>query len=203
MENLLSKQINWRHSKFAMPNLAFLSKAKFSQMTIRNMNKKFFIFVISTFLSLILSQQSYGQDWQGLLPIKSTKQDVEDLFGKPENKINGFGEYKTENETISVWYSIGNCKTEKGLNWNVSKDVVTTISVRMEKKFLLKSIEWDINQYSKRTHPIDESRFFYTSPDESVSIQTFVNENSKKEEILYIEFRPGNQYTHLLCKSSK
>ncbi len=132
----------------------------------------------------------------------STRTDVENLLGKSEKEIKGFGAYKNENKTVSVWYSEGNCKTKQGLNWNIGKDVVTAISVRFENEVLLSSLKMEINKFSKRNHPNSDYSFFYTSPNENIIIQTF-EEKVGKEEVWYIEFRPGKQYFHLLCEGLK
>lgn len=137
----------------------FSSDTKLSNMNIK-IYPKFLNLVMIAFLSLIMVEQSRAQDWRGLIPMQSNRKDVENLLGKPEKNIKGFGKYKNKDETVSVWYSIGNCKTKQGLNWNVGEDTVTAISIRFEKETSLDSLKWDISKFSKRNHPRDESRFF-------------------------------------------
>jgi hypothetical protein len=81
--------------------------------------KKFSLFL----LLLVLTDLAYGQNnaWNSLTPLRSTRADVEKIFGKPkESKA-----YETPSGTFSVNYSDAKC--DEG--WNVSKDTVLSLSV--------------------------------------------------------------------------
>src|SRR5690349_1089355 len=56
-------------------------------------------------LLLIAAQNSMARDWHGIVPLKSTRAQVERLFGKPDK----WGDYQIRGERVSFEYSDGPC----------------------------------------------------------------------------------------------
>jgi hypothetical protein len=54
---------------------------------------------------LIVTQESIAKDWHGIVPLKSTRTEVERRFGKPDK----WGDYKVGAEKVSFLYSGGSC----------------------------------------------------------------------------------------------
>src|SRR5213594_1724272 len=61
--------------------------------------------IFATFVLVTVAQNSIGKDWQGIVPLKSTRPDVERRFGKPDK----WGEYQIGNDRVSFEYSDGPC----------------------------------------------------------------------------------------------
>lgn len=53
-------------------------------------------------------------EWRGLVPLRSTRSDVERLLGKPAIHPTAFENYNTETERVDVIYSPGPCGSFPG-----------------------------------------------------------------------------------------
>lgn len=77
----------------------------------------------------LLSQtQPATNAWRDLVPLRSTRGEVEKLLGKPTFSLGSRYLYENENERVDVIYSPGSCELIGTERWNVAKDVV----IRME-----------------------------------------------------------------------
>lgn len=90
--------------------------------------------MIGALLLLMLSADSHAKAWRGITPLKSTRTDVERLWGKP----NELGRYEIEQERAYIFYSDGSCT---GSNQNLAKvkceclvarDTVLRVAVTLE-----------------------------------------------------------------------
>jgi hypothetical protein len=77
---------------------------------------------------LIFVQTAIGQEWKNIVPLKSTRTDVEKILGQPiEKDEQRFGTYGTSGGKIYVSYAIDRCKS-KPPGWNVDADTVLEFS---------------------------------------------------------------------------
>ena len=68
-----------------------------------------------------------SRGWRGVIPMHSTRTDVERLLGSGINN-NFLTTYYLENENVLFHYSTGDCKSGKGV-WDVPVDTVIWITV--------------------------------------------------------------------------
>jgi hypothetical protein len=151
----------------------------------------------------ILGAQVSGQtiSWDKLIPLESTRTDVEKILGKPELYFKSFGTYKTEFGKFSVWYSKGGCvKNSRELQYNVPAGKFVNFIVYLRKEMPLEAFVKDKANYIKSDSPFMSGRFFYTSPDRMTVYETVpVGESA---ELLYsISVGPQNSQQRLLCGS--
>jgi hypothetical protein len=130
-------------------------------------------------LSLILSlvNLSSAKEWQGIVPLKSTRADVERLLGAPRG-----GVYHYRNEIVSVGYAQFPCghKNPPGWpqappGWNVPPGTVVAIRVSLGNKPVpLSSLSLDLSKL-KRVRGDDEvpQHFYYTNDEEGFAIECF------------------------------
>lgn len=89
---------------------------------------------IGMLLVLVATTHCYAKSWRGITPLKSTRTDVERLFGKPNN----LGRYEIENERAYIIYSEGPCivgyqnLAKPNCECFVEKDTVLRIAVTLE-----------------------------------------------------------------------
>ncbi len=75
-----------------------------------------------------------AKEWRGIIPLKSTRADVERLLGK----TNQLGRYEIQNERVTIWYSEGPCEGKHGglakpnCECLVAKDTVLKITVTLD-----------------------------------------------------------------------
>src|SRR3954454_8244071 len=79
----------------------------------------------------LASAQEREMEWMKLVPLKSTRDEVEKLIGKPEVSFPQYARYRTPDGDFYVWYSTGRCDFRvKDAQWRVPKDTVTTLYFR-------------------------------------------------------------------------
>jgi hypothetical protein len=98
--------------------------------------------IIGALLILLSATTSSAKAWRGITPLKSTRADVERLFGKP----NELGRYEIENDRAYIFYSEGQCTghyrnlAEETCECLVAKDTVLRIAVTLKKWIQSKEI---------------------------------------------------------------
>lgn len=75
------------------------------------------------YLIFILVQTAIGQEWKDITPLKSTKTDVEEILGQPDEKSESVFTYEIADGKIYVGFASGRCRG-KSPSWNVEADTV-------------------------------------------------------------------------------
>lgn len=139
----------------------------------------------------VLSAASFIQQagWRGIVPLHSTRSDVERLIGPPMRP--GGITYDLRTERVNVGYSHGGC--EKGEEWNVASGTVTMITVYPQTKVMLSDLKIDLNRFQKFLDPhIGDSIF--ANEAEGMSLRTAPN-----GEVISIQYFPQTKDNHLRC----
>jgi hypothetical protein len=113
------------------------------------------------------SAQAKG--WRGITPLRSTRQDVERLIGRPITT--GGSAYQTSSEHVYVQYSDGPCEKGWPYGWNVVPNTVVTISVSPKKTLPLASLNLDETKYEKSRDSHISSKIYYTNREEGIAIE--------------------------------
>jgi hypothetical protein len=87
-----------------------------------------FVLVICVALLPVLCISSRAKEWRGIVPLHSTRTDVERLLGLPKTDRSDTIVYETDEERISIEFSKGPCNVEFS-SWNVSAGTVISIWV--------------------------------------------------------------------------
>jgi hypothetical protein len=103
-------------------------------------------FICLLFIGAAFSE-ALAKEWRGLVPLRSTRADVERLLGTPPAGRNypDAVVYHTENEEVLVRYSTGRC-IEK---WDVPRDTVLFIHVFPKNKPRFIDLKIDTSKYKK------------------------------------------------------
>ena len=111
--------------------------------------------------------QRKGNEWRGIVPLHSTREDVEQLLGSSS----GFCKclYKTDAENIRVNYSIGRCGQGERSNSDVPPDTVLGVTVHPKNRPLLCELEVDIKKLKKTEDPELRGTFWYDNDEEGIT----------------------------------
>jgi hypothetical protein len=111
---------------------------------------------------LITMPSASARGWRGIIPLHSTRADVERLLGKSSDECNCV--YRTENEIVRVDYAKAPCEgSPRG--WNVPAGTVLAFSVGTKnQKFA--DLHIDESKFSKTYD--DASFAYYASPREGI-----------------------------------
>ena len=158
--------------------------------------------LISLFDALLLPLASFGQEslpeWRKLIPLKSTRVEVEKILGKPEKSFDSYAQYENSNGRIYVWYSLGGCEHKiGGRQWNVPRGLMTTLSVSVNERRPLTSYIPNVTDFRRTEMP--HNRTVYVSSDESLVLTT-IRAGNRNEFVSEFALDPTKEQEKLLCK---
>ena len=136
--------------------------------------------------TVVVSQKSVG--WHGLVPLKSTRVEVERILGTFDAKCQC---YATQNEVVHVTYAAGRCKGRLA-GWNVPADIVLAFTVSPNEKALFSTVE------NKKADFIKTSDDTFTNyyADARRGIRYSVSWDGFVQDISYV---PSIKDNHLRC----
>lgn len=116
-----------------------------------------------------------GKGWRGIIPLHSTRADVERLLGPPTEETSKYSVfYRTPNESVTIRYAEGlPCGIgEKYSQWKVPRNTVVSMLLTLMEPVPLSQLGIDESKYKKRTggHTPDT---YYISEQEGESIRVF------------------------------
>ena len=137
---------------------------------------KFLLRIVGSIaLILALTLMTQAKEWRGIVPLRSTRADVERLLGPtiddPSNKNSYVDTYQTEEERVTVLYSDGPlCNGYLLRGYRVPKDTVVSIIVRAT-PFPFSDLKLDSSKYKEISggDAIDFS--YFTDEDEGIGYQ--------------------------------
>jgi hypothetical protein len=158
-------------------------------------------FIAWLFSALIVALPTFAKDWRGIVPLASTRADVERSLGRPmERSLPDISFFDLKDESVRVVYSEGRCKPGIAGEWDVPEDIVLRIEVTPKKEVLLKDVQADMSKYRKVVDPHITGHLIYVSEEEGVSIDTS-SIDPECERVLSIRYRPKSTEENLRCKS--
>lgn len=137
---------------------------------------------------------SQAQGWRGIVPLHSTREDVERLIGAPMMP-NGIT-YDLKNERVNVGYSDGSCGKSQA-EWNVPSGTVTSIIIYPQAKLMLSDLSIDLNRFEKFINPHNPDSVYYNNNEQGISFGT-----KSTGEVVVIEYFPAAKDNYLRCPGS-
>ena len=131
-----------------------------------------------------------ARGWRRIIPLHSTRSDVERLLGKPLPDSDYL--YQTENDFIRVDYSKGPCDGWL-LGWNVPRDTVLEFTVRSNTPVLFSELHIDTTNFWKA---YDDASFTYYA-NRKQGIQYVVSSEGVLNDTKYF---PTTEDSRLRCK---
>lgn len=135
--------------------------------------------------------------WRGLVPLMSTRADVERLLGSSKGSLADSYLYETKEEKVRVVYSEGSCKPSLEGQWNVPVDTVLSITVFPQIEVLVRSLRLDKKTYSRTQEAHPDNWLYYVSPQSGVMVHAM--QNNGCEEVMSITYRPTTKDEGLRC----
>jgi len=126
--------------------------------------------VLAGWFLITVSNNCFGNDWRGIVPLKSSRADVERLLGQPTGPLPTY--YLSDN-TVAFWYSHCRCGDKcKDDGWNVPVDTVVSIRVDLKGVVRLADLGLDLTQFKKLPGDDDvPASFVYSNAEEGLAIE--------------------------------
>ena len=143
-------------------------------------------------LSMMTPPQEKG--WRGIVPLHSTRADVERLLGKPDMQ----GDlYDYEDESANIIYQRHTCEENKGEGYNVPMDTVLFIRVNFKNKDRsLSDFPIDWTKYEKTEGGDVEGVAYYSNENEGITYGTSYG------KVHSVEYGGTTADAHLRCPDS-
>jgi hypothetical protein len=139
--------------------------------------------------------------WKGIIPLETTRQEVEAILGDAIWVGVAKRTYKDSSTRITVWYSTGPCDPVVG-RWKVAAGVVVAVDVVFTTPMLLDDLRFDRTKYTRNqwTHPAHWASYY--RDDEGIQITT--SEVSPKAEFIEsIRYGPKTNDDSFKCEAKK
>lgn len=152
------------------------------------MNLKLILVVIGL---LLLPRDSVAKEWRGIIPLKSTRADVERRFGKPDR----WGEYKIKDERVTFDYGDGSCQGlyvalgVANCKCLVDENAVMSIFVEPTVKRKISVLKLDMTNF--RRTPINPfpNTFEYDNPTEGITYTV----DEPNDEVRHVTYYPSSK----------
>lgn len=166
------------------------------------------IFILSTILFAYSTQPKWYSKLRKIKVLKTTREDIEKLFGHPQityvfqGHFTNLVEYKLKEGQLSIAYSLGKCSeiNKPGYGYDVAKDVVIDVDLDLEKTVDISKLQIDSSDFDKAE--ISDIVGVFTYRNESIGEYYTIGEYHKdnKKELRNIQFFPSENQENLACK---
>ena len=134
--------------------------------------------------------------------LRSTRADVERIFGKGKPHPNGFTHiYENERLRVDVLYSKGPCKASGVARWNVPEDTVISMEISQKQTILVKDFYLDMKKYSRLQLSHPDNWIQYVNKEDGLIVHTIMN--GKVEALYLITRQPSAKDNSLKCTSPR
>ena len=150
---------------------------------------------------LVMPINVIAQGWRGIVPLHSTRQEVERVLGSPKESNGSFSSYETKTEEIRMFYSIASCEADKSADWNVPVGIVIQFTIHPKQKLLLTDLKLDHAKFERKLDYHVQGIVYYFNRTEGVMVDTRILEGNV-EDVFGITYWARTADQHLRCPKS-
>jgi hypothetical protein len=146
-----------------------------------------------SFLILTWCHDVNAQDWRQIVPLKSTRAEVERLLGS--TKEGYFADYQLKQGNLFIVYSSGPCRPDRKGGWNVPENVVLIVSFSPKHKKRIAALKLDPKKFRKVIDDHVIGVLYYVNDEEGI---TYEVQSGKVDSV---EYGPTKRDEHLYWRS--
>ena len=150
--------------------------------------------IILTLVATFAHAQTFAKDWQGIVPLRSTRTDVERILGQPKQYSVRGSLYSLRREIVVIRYQHAPCNEEEsrfGYGWNVPVGTVTEIGVIPRSSIAKDKFVND----RFVTRDTGGGVVYYNDIDIGLQVETFVN------RVSLLNYAPEKTQEDLRCRA--
>jgi hypothetical protein len=137
-----------------------------------------------------------AKEWRGIIPLHSTRADVERLLGQPTKP--GGSIYDLGSESAIIVYASGApCGDDSPSSWQVPRDTVISVTVYSETKTPFPDLKIDRSKYKRADGGHLPDVFYYINEEEGVKIEVI------QGNVAGITYFPAAKDSHLHCPDNR
>ena len=150
------------------------------------------IAILFAFLLFVQSSRFNQQEWRKILPMNSTRAEVEAILGQADEGFEVL--YQLQDGKLSIEYSTGPCTSERKGGWNVPENVVISLHFSPRRAKKVSQLKLDPRKFRKVVDDHLPSVTYYINDEEGI---TYAIQQGKVD---YVEYGPPKKYDGLYCK---
>lgn len=154
---------------------------------------------IALFGILMLVGIPQERGWHNVVPLHSTRKDVETLLGPPDESRGVASTFKWKDGRIRVFYADGFCKEGVTNDWNVPSDTVVSLTFEPNKNLNIAELKLDKTQYERVPDYHLQSAIHYLNRKEGIRIS--VRQEKDGEDVQSITYEPAEKDYSLRCQN--
>jgi hypothetical protein len=148
----------------------------------------------------VASAATQAKGWRGIVPLHSTRANVERLLGKPRAAGNMY-ELRTERAYV-IYADGGACGKGSESEWNVPRDTVLSIVVTPKVKLRFSALKLDLKRYKRVTDAEVPTHVYYKDEAQGRTYEVFEGGGTENGLILHIQYQPASKENRLRCQRS-
>lgn len=156
-----------------------------------------FLVIIICLLSPLGVQIPSTGAWRGLVPLKSTRADVERLLGPSEARRDKRAATYYLSDIVVLVNFFGNPKCKEALpydTWDVAPETITGLAITLKRPVPISEVGIDLTKFKKVHGDFDiADHFYYSHLEDGFSIE--VGQNYVKGYV----YSPGSKHKDFLC----
>jgi hypothetical protein len=148
-------------------------------------------------VTILLPASLPAKGWRTIVPLRSTRSEVEAILGKPQAPANKHSLiYHTDKEVVLIDYEDDQPCSQTG-GWRVPAGTVTSITVSPKSELKLSDLRFDESKYKKvHTPDMPAERFIYVNHAEGESLDVF------RGSVMSLTYFPEAKDEYLRCSKA-
>lgn len=142
-------------------------------------------------LGLLMSVTGRAQEWRKIVPLKSTRADVERLLGPQEKSFAVV--YELGDGALFIEYSSGPCRKDRKGGWNIPEDVVISFSFSPIDKPHVSALKLNRSRFRRVVDTHTGGIIYYVNEKDGVMYEV------QRGIVISVEYYPPKRYDHLHC----
>lgn len=126
-------------------------------------------------LYCVTSERVMAQGWRGIVPLHSTRQEVEALLGF-KSSGEGYDQFKVSTDVVYIRYTSKRCEREEVGGWDVPIGTVSSIIVLPQSKVTFSSLGLDLNKFNVSRTDV-KGLNIYTNKEDGFEVEMFEDED--------------------------
>ncbi len=154
--------------------------------------------ILSVCFVVVVAGVSHGKEWHGIVPLHSTRADVDRLLGPSKEPAKDYVSiHDTEREVVLVEYSTGE-PCSGGVNrWQVPRGTVLSVRVASRTQFRFSDLHIDESKYKVTDGGHVPNYTYYTNDQEGVQVEV------TQGLVMSISYYPSSKDDDLRCAGSE
>lgn len=138
--------------------------------------------------------------WRGIVPLRSTRADVERLLGAPTTSLGDIYIYRMTDNRVDVSYSADPCKRGSTDPRGTAAEIVLKMTVSPQRTLLIHNLRLDKGKYTRIQNDHPENWVNYLNSEEGITVDAMLNDGC--EEVISIIYQATTKDRELRCREN-